>query len=278
VWESLTNCSFLFLLFDYRNISLPKKYFFQGAGLLLLVIMSFLYKSNDPVNSGLHLTWWGILGLIGWSYLVCSLIFYYSKGVPWIQAAVWIFFILFNLDYHFGWFNSLKEVQQHVWIAGDGAMQAFTMSGIFVAVMYKRLNQHKAFKELWIFLILLSAILFNLGFIVRYYSGGISKVRDTPAWVLICTGISLVVYAFFIFIVDYSKKYKWFKIIEPAGTNTFTCYLIPFLFYPIYELSDFEYPDYLSFGTGGLIKCILFSFAMIWLAGLLKKLNIRFKI
>jgi predicted acyltransferase len=278
VWESLLTFSFFFIFLDYSQITKVKRYIFQGIGITLLIVMSLLYKTTDPGQSWLHLTWWGILGLIGWSYLVCSFIYYYSGGVLWIQAAAWIFFMFFNLDFHFGMLNFLSGVQKYAWIAGNGAMQAFTMAGIFVSVMYMRLKQSNEIKLLWAGMILLAVILFNLGFIVRFFSGGISKAHDTPSWVFICTGISLVAYAFFAFVVDFKHKYNWVKIIEPAGKQTFTCYLVPFLFYPIYQMTDLGYPEYLSEGMGGLIKCLVFSFLMIWLAGLLNKIGIKLKI
>jgi predicted acyltransferase len=278
VWESLATFSFFFIFLDYSKKSARTRYLLQGIGIVLLITMCALYKSTDPNHPWLHLTWWGILGLIGWAYLVCGLIYYYSNGVLWVQAAAWIFFMFFNIDFHFGMLNFLSGIQKYMWIAGNGAMQAFTMAGIFVSVMYMRLNENKEIRMLWVGLLLIAVILFNLGFIVRYFSGGISKARDTPSWVLICTGISLVVYAFFIFLVDVKQKFRWFKVIEPAGTNTFTCYLLPFLFYPLYQMTNLGYPEYLAQGTGGLIKCIIFSFVMVWLTGLLQKIHVRLKI
>lgn len=279
VWESLVTFSFFFIFLDYRKEkSRLRKYALQGFGIVLLTVMSILYRTNDPYHTWLHFTWWGILGLIGWSYLVCSLIYYYSKGVTWVQAAAWLFFMFFNIDFHFGWFDFLKPIQDYVWIAGNGAMQAFTMAGVFVSVLYMRLTERNETKLLWVGMILMAVILFNLGFIVRYFSGGISKARDTPSWVLICTAISLIIYSIFIYVVDFKHKSRWFDIIKPAGTNAFTCYLVPFLFYPLYQMSNIGYPEYLSQGTGGLIKCIIFAFAMVWITGLLEKINIRLKI
>ncbi|WP_184546927.1 DUF5009 domain-containing protein [Mucilaginibacter sp. FT3.2] len=279
VWESLVTFSFFFIFLDYgKETSNLKRYLLQGFGVALLITMSVLYKTNDPGHTWLHFTWWGILGLIGWSYLVCALIYYYSDGHLWIQATAWIFFMMFNMDVHFGFLNFMAPIQRYVWIAGNGAMQAFTMAGVFVSVLYMRLKANNELKMLWAALILMAIILFNLGFIVRLFSGGISKARDTPSWVLICTGISLIAYAIFIFVVDFKHKYNWFKIIEPAGTNTFTCYIVPFIFYPLYEMSNLGYPEYLSQGTGGLIKCIVFAFVMVWLTGLLDKINVRLKI
>jgi predicted acyltransferase len=279
VWESLATFSFFFIFLDYSKwTSLIGRYLLQGFGILLLIACCAVYKSTDPAHPWLHLTWWGILGLIGWAYLVCSFIYYYSNGVLWVQAAAWLFFMFFNIDFHFGMLNFLSGIQKYVWIAGNGAMQAFTMAGVFVSVLYIRLKQNNEVKMLWWALVLMAIILFNLGFIVRYFSGGISKARDTPSWVLICTGISLVLYAGYIFLVDFMAKYNWFKIIEPAGTNTFTCYLLPFLFYPLYQMSDWGYPDVLDQGTGGLIRSLLFSFVIVWLTGLLSKINVRLKI
>lgn len=279
VWESIVTIGFFFLFLDYADIhNQVKRYILRGIGVSLIAAMALMYRTNDPGHEWLHFTWWGILGLIGWAYLTCSLIYYLSKGYLWIQAAFWMFFILINLDIHFGWLSFLNQFYSFIWLAGNGSIQAFTMSGIFVAVLYMRLHEAQERRMLWIGLILMAVILFNLGFIVRYFSGGLSKARDTPSWVLICTGISMVVYAVFIFVVDFKKKYNWFKVIEPAGTNTFTCYLVPYIFYPLYEMSNLGYPEYLSQGTGGLIKCLVFSLAMIWIAGLLEKVHIKLKI
>jgi biotin transporter BioY len=99
-----------------------------------------------------------------------------------------MFFMFFNLDVHFGFLNFLDKLQGYIWIAGNGAMQSFTMAGVFVSVLYMRLKANNEMKMLWAAMILIAIIMFNLGFIVRYFSGGISKERDTPSWVLICTG------------------------------------------------------------------------------------------
>jgi hypothetical protein len=279
VWESSLVFSFFFIFLDYSaTTSRLKKYLLQGFGIVLLIALSLLYKSKDPEHQWLHFTWWEILGLIGWSYLVCALIYYYSKGYIWTQAAAWIFFMFFNIDFHFGMLDFLNPLRDYVWLSGNGSIQSFTMAGVFVAVLYMRCAQRNQLKELWIGMLLMAVILFNLGYILRYFSGGISKIRDTPSWVLFCTGISLVIYAVFIFIVDFKHKYSWFKVIEPAGTNAFTCYIVPSLFYPLFEMTTLEYPGYISQGTGGLIKCIVFAFGVVWLTGLLEKVNIKLKI
>lgn len=279
-WEIQITLSFFLIWIDYpKHISKVLCYTLRGGGVILLLAMCALYKGGTPEEpTWLHFTWWGILGLIGWAYLLCALIYLYSDGDLWILVTAWIFFLFFNLDFHFGWLEFLNGIQNYIGLAGNGAMQAFTASGLVISALYSRFMQNNQPKLIWTALFLLSIILFNMGFIVRYFSGGISKANDTPSWVMICTAINIIAYGTFMFFMDMKHKESWFRAIKPAGTSTLTCYLLPFLFYPLYELTDIGYPDFLTHGTGGLIKCLIFAFLMVWLAGVLERRYIRLKV
>jgi len=279
-WEVQVTLGFFLVWMAYpKNTSQAVKYALQGAGIVLLLSMCALYKGGSAEHpEWLHFTWWGILGLIGWSYLLCSVIYLYSNNSLLILAAGWAFFLLFNLDFHFGWLSFLNGIQNYIGMSGNGAMQAFTCAGMVISVLLNRFAQNKQTKLMWVAIFLISIILFNMGFIVRYFSGGISKANDTPSWVMICTAINILVYGGFMLLIDLKHKSAWFDIIKPAGTSTLTCYLLPFLFYPLYEMTNIGYPDILTHGTGGLIKCLLFSFIMIWIAGFLEKRRLTIKI
>jgi heparan-alpha-glucosaminide N-acetyltransferase len=50
------------------------------AGIALLVVLVFKFRSGQMVNDGsLIIGWWGILGLIGWGYLVSAFIYGISR-------------------------------------------------------------------------------------------------------------------------------------------------------------------------------------------------------
>ena len=52
-----------------------------GIGVTALVALAFLYRSTDATGLvQLRPQWWGILGLIGWAYLVASLIYLFASG------------------------------------------------------------------------------------------------------------------------------------------------------------------------------------------------------
>src|SRR5258708_5825742 len=82
VWEILVTLSFFLIWLDYSpTISNLKKYLLIGTGWLILLLMAFLFTGGNPkAPEGLHPSWWGILGIIGWAYLVCASVYYLTKG------------------------------------------------------------------------------------------------------------------------------------------------------------------------------------------------------
>jgi predicted acyltransferase len=124
----------------------------------------------------------------------------------------------------------------------------------------------------------LGVALILLGFIVRPYTHGISKIHSTPSWVFICTGIGILLFELFIWLVDIKGKQNWFKIIKPAGTSTLTCYLIPYFMIAIFYMVGFRYPHFLNYSTGGIIRSFAVAFIVIIITGFLEKKRLRLKI
>jgi heparan-alpha-glucosaminide N-acetyltransferase len=116
------------------------------------------------------------------------------------------------------------------------------------------------------------------GLIIRPYAEGISKIRSTPAWIFLSSGITILMFEFFIYLVDVKGKANWFKIIRPAGTSTLTCYLLPYLQVAIIELLNVAYPAIFNSGIIGLLRSIATSLIIIWLVGLMEKKRLRLKI
>jgi predicted acyltransferase len=126
-------------------------------------------------------------------------------------------------------------------------------------------------------MILLGVIMLIFGFGTRPL-WGISKIRATPAWVGICTGISFLIFGFLYVLVDVINKKSWFRIIDAAGTSTLTCYLIPYYWYAIIALLGFSLPIALRTGGIGIIKSIIFALIIVQITGLLEKLKIKLRI
>jgi predicted acyltransferase len=280
VWEILLTISFFFIWLDYPSkLSERKKMILQGIGMALLVFLAIVFKGveHDHVV-GLKPYWWGILGLIGWSYLLCALVFQFSKGRLSILIGALIFFTSFNIATKAGWLHMLQPVRHYIWIVGDGSMPALTMAGIITAALYSSLAEKGKYNSCYITLLLFGMGMLAGGFAIRPLGGGISKIHATPSWVAICTGISILVFTALIWLVDRKKKQQWFAVIKPAGTSTLTAYLLPYIYYPLYHLAGISLPLVLLTGGVGILKSLVFALLIILLTGLLEKWRIRLKI
>ncbi|CAG4998376.1 hypothetical protein DYBT9275_01988 [Dyadobacter sp. CECT 9275] len=280
VWEILMVIAFLLIWNVYPKKDSGKTLYIilKLFGYTILVVLAVIYKGGDASNpSWMGTHWYGILGLIGWSYLLCALGYLLAGDRVVGVIGVWLFFVLFNLAQFSGVLSFLDDVRRYVWIVGGGSMPAFTMGGVVASVIYR--SRSGNFKASWFvaILLLLSFLSLVYGFGTRPF-WGISKIRATPAWVGICSGISFAAFAFFFWLVDIQKKKQWAAIIRPAGTATLTCYLIPYLWYAAGALLGIGLPLFLRTGMTGLVKSMLFSILIIVLTGFVNRLGIRLKI
>ncbi len=274
VWTILLTISFFIIWLDYpKTLSKNKKYPLIGSGILLLLLLAFLYKGGSPESPhGLQTHWWGILGIIGWAYLVCALIFLLVQGELLLLTIALAILVIINLATHAGWWHV------HLPVIGDASSASLVMMGTVASVAYRKLVAKNAYTKVWLFFITAGMLLIAAGFFVRPYAGGISKIYATPAWVFICAGISLLVFTFIVWLVDVKGKYHWFNIIRPAGTSTLTCYLLPYILYSLYALANVYYPRFMNEGIAGIVRSLLLAFIIVIITGWLEKKRIRLKV
>ncbi len=281
IWEIGMVIAF-FLIWNVYPSNPAKKGFYialKVAGYLLLAGLALIYKGGDPADpSWMETHWYGILGLIGWSYLLGALTYVPTRDrLTWALGG-WLFFVLFNLADFAGALDLLDPVKEYVWIVGSGSMPAFVMGGVVASVIYRnRVNGNAAGTTYLIILVVLGFIALAYGFGTRPF-WGISKIRATPAWVGICSGISFLAFAFLFWLVDLKNIKNWANIIRPAGTATLTCYLIPYIWYAVITLLGIGLPVYLRTGMIGLVKSACFSLLVILLTGAINRVGIKLKI
>ena len=274
VWELLLTLAFFLIWLDYPDaLSKTKKYILTGSGVVILIVLAFLFKGGNPNEpEGLSPSWWGILGIIGWAYLICSGLFLVTKGKMQLLIISLLVFVSINLSVH----GSLVDLK--LWVIHDGSSLSLMMFGVIASMFYSQITANGNYKRLWLIFTLFGAALILLGFFIRPYTEGISKIHSTPAWVFICTGIGVLVFEVLIWLIDVKGKQNWFKIIKPAGTSTLTCYLIPYFITSFFFIANFKYPRVLDEGIGGIIRSFAVAFIVILITGFLEKRRLRLKI
>ncbi|ADQ18778.1 hypothetical protein Lbys_3117 [Leadbetterella byssophila DSM 17132] len=227
------------------------------AGLILFV---YLYPGSMKTH------WWGILGLIGWSYLIAAGLYKFCKGN--LKALYVVAFLLLCLSVadHSGALDSIKPFRVHFWVVESGALPFLCVLGIIASVTYKKSLSY------FYTLIALGVLWMVLGFVLRPI-GGISKILATPSWVCICGGIGYLVYAVLFYVVDLKGKEGWAKLLMPAGAATLTCYLIPYYWYSLRSLTGWRSPEVNTWI--GIILSLGLALFLIQVTGLLKRIRLR---
>jgi heparan-alpha-glucosaminide N-acetyltransferase len=274
LWEILITVSFFLIWLDYpETMKRSLRYTLTGLGVALLVLMAALYKGGDAEHPHwMQPEWWGILGIIGWAYLVCATLYLLVKGsFAWL-AGFLAAFLAINIATH------AHVMPFSIPIIEDGNSEALVMGGAVISSLYTLMAAKNKTSRVWLLFALLGIGAIAAGFILRPYTDGISKIRSTPAWVLICSGISILMFEAMIWLVDVKGRQGWYRIIRPAGTSTLTCYLVPYLLYSIFILVHFHFPEVLSEGIGGILRSIAMAFIVILITGVLERARIRLKI
>ena len=262
----------------WERSPIPKKYHsvLQVFGLLILIFLATIYKGGTTGDQWMTTQWWGILGLIGWAYLINALVYLFAKGNLYIIIGI---FLLFNTLSVLNELDALPQLNGYIsyfTTIYTGTIPAFTSAGIVATLVFKKLavNNSK-----WILptLTVLGIITLTYGIMTRSI-WGISKIQGTPSWVAICSGIGFISFAALYFIADIKKQINWAKIIAPAGTATLTCYMIPYFVYPLREITGFRFPEFMNTGMVGLIGSLIIALLIVIFTGWLEKKGYKLKL
>lgn len=248
------------------------------AGILLLIGLAVLFraKGGDGTVQYLAPRWWGILGLIGWSYLTVAL-YYLLVGKSFFWNVIgWLFFTFFNLAGHAGWLTSILGLPSGEVFIGNGAFHSFVFAGVLGGLLLQKL-QTGNWRKMIGYTIVIGIMFLLIGIAAREFFI-ISKIRATPTWIYLCTGIGFISFAFIYWIVDILGKRHWFKSIEPAGHSTLTCYILPYWFYSFVTILGLQLPSMLTNGVIGLGKSLVYSLLIIGITVLIGRVGLRLKL
>ena len=258
------------------NIYPSKKLIFKilrWTGILILIFIIWTFRSTGEGINYIKPSW-GILGIIGWSYLFCSGIYLISKKNLWVILG---FCFLYYLATILNTENLIPLNNEAIKVLiGHSVAYAFTISGLAISLIFKKIQGEKQ-KNIFSVLAAIGVGMLISGFISHNF-WIISKISGTPPWMFLSIGISILLFLAIYYFVDVLGKVKWFNIIKPAGTATLTCYMLPYIYYSIRNMTGNYLPDSLYDGFLGVMKCLVFALFIIGLTALLGKLRVKLKL
>ncbi len=276
IWNPLCCLCFILIWNAYsKNISKILVNVLRGTGIIILLTLARHYRGGEDGADRFEPHWWGILGLIGWAYLVSALITVFSRNNFYGLLGGWIFFCLLSMASKAGYVPDFLSFIPDA-IRG-GTLAGLTMGGVVASFIFRYYIGKKDNQKLTMIFLASTIVLIGLSIITRPY-WGLAKLGATPAWLFLCSAFTLLAFIFIYWIADVMKKSNWFLFIKPAGTDTLLCYLVPTFMYMTFRLIGVKFPDVLVTGSVGLFKSLCFALLCVLVTKGLNKVGVRLKI
>jgi predicted acyltransferase len=274
VWNVLACVSFILIWNSYpKTTAKPLVLALKITGWLILLILAVVYRGDASGRFQPH--WWGILGLIGWSYLVGALATLVARDRVGVLALIWLAFCALSMLANASLLPPAVRLIPDA-ISG-GTLAGLTLGGALTATVFRACVERGRTQLMTIGFVIASLLLIGLSIYTRPI-WGLAKLGATPAWLFLCSAFTLLAFTALHWLVDIGGKGDWFRAIKPAGTDTLLCYLMPYFAYAIVVLAGVHLPAILLTGGIGLVKSLLFALLCVWVAGRLNRFGIRLKL
>lgn len=279
LWAIFMYVSVVLIWNNYGNLSRNFMFLLKGIGILGLIILAVIFKAGTPEKvEWMQTGWWGILGLIGWGYLVAALVYLICRDSLPKTAVFLVLFITLNILSQLSFLDFMNSVKPVFGVILSGNVPSIVLTGLFFSLILRNLEKQDI-KKFILAGIVLGVLVLISGFVLRNWFI-ISKIKGTPSWAMICNGISILVFMFLYFMIDVLGRKKWAAIFKPAGQNSLTTYLAPDILYHLIWMVSIPVLFYKHSELQWVVVLgsVVWAFAMIGFAALLSKIGIRLKL
>ncbi len=269
------------------------RYFDGGrrvVGGLILLMLAIAFRGNgDRALIEMDPQWWGIIGLIGWAYLVAANVYLVTRNrIGGLVGAMALLYCV-NLADNQGRFPDFW-IFQHVHLATAlGSMPAVVVAGVIAGVVLSpesTIRQHGD-RIRW-------GLMFGAGLAVAaWLLHGLSdldsmffinKINATSPWCLYSSAIAIGIWVLLYGVVDALGWKRWSIIAGPAGQNPLFAYiLVPILYaaLDLWELitgKDSFYWDLSDQFSTGCLRSLVLALLVSAMAGGLQRIGIQPKL
>jgi heparan-alpha-glucosaminide N-acetyltransferase len=223
------------------------------AGAVLLGVLALLYRDAGGATMQPH--WWGILGLIGWAYLLACAVYVGARGrVPLLLAAMVLCVV---------WYVAAAP---RLGQGGHATHTAIVLAGSVAARLLFDAERPRVMAALGFALALAAAAA------ALRPGWKISKIHATPSWALYSAAACIVIAVLLRAALRRApaagaRLAAW---LAPVAANPLVAYLIPFVVEALLQLAGWQRPPLLRQGAAGIATALVYALAVLaatrWLA------------
>jgi predicted acyltransferase len=248
LWSTLM---FLSAIFAFSSLAIPRRervsrvvtLALRGLGLASLVFLAFAFRGKDGHRIitlspfSIHTDWYGILGLIGWAYLVAALVFLVFRGHRTALLGCVVLLLGLYPAGQTGTFDGFW-LDRIVGIGGTlGSQGAIAVAGVLLASILLTPDVTTIRGRVKFALLFIAGC--SAGALLLDGLYGISKNRATPSWCLWACAITGALWLVFYFLADVRPQGLLAKAAKPfaiAGGNVLLAYLLSEMHWSVFDL------------------------------------------
>lgn len=247
----------------------------------MLVYLVVIFRASENGEAiWFRPRWWGIVGLIGWAYLVAAFIWLVcrDRGAALMGAMA----LLLTLDCGarsgaIDWLSPYINGYQPG-LETLGGLSAIVVAGMLVATLFRPNSSATTPKSRITSMLTFAAGLALAGYLL-WPLWGIHKLSCSPTWVLFSTSIACIIYAFLYWRIDVKKNTDGTALIQSAGSNTLLMYMLPHLFYDVLALLDIDFlQTRLNDGVSGVLRSAVLAVFFVGATALLTRCRVRLQL
>lgn len=198
-----------------------------AAALLVFLVVIFRGRTEGGTLTWLQPSWWGILGQIGWAYLVCSIVYLFFRGNRTALMGTLSLMIAYYIGSCHGALDFLGPISDFIYSGFKIVIHcAIVMAGVLVGSLFTAERDRVNHMSRSLSVLLVGLGLYISGILLRPLHG-ISKIRATDSFALVTSGICCLAFLAFYLLMDVLKIRRWASFLQPIGKNPLLAYILP---------------------------------------------------
>jgi predicted acyltransferase len=274
LWALLSYLAFALLWGRFGRDAKPSPAGLRALGVLLLFVLAALYRGGADGRQTMTPQWWGILGLIGWAYLVATLLYQLSRGrvatLLVLLAGCAAYYVVSHRT------SGADNPVQRWLLSHDGhaAHTSIVLCGTVCALLFFDRGGPVSERRRFIAAALFALALACAGVLLRPLFG-ISKIYATPSWCFFSAAWCVVLFAVLHALVDLRNVTRWTQLVQPAASNPLVLYLLPFVIEALLQWSGVSLPAWMGEGASGAAWAALYAVIVMALTAAVGRLGFR---
>jgi heparan-alpha-glucosaminide N-acetyltransferase len=262
------------------------------AGIALLVLLALVY-SNPSVGGVVQMRphWWGILGLIGWAYLVAAAVYLLAGERPVAHlGAMALLYCLYLADVA-GQVWWLAALRPYIDVGSAlGSHSAIVVAGTVLSLLLRTHRREGRPPGRFVGTALLYAAGLALaGWLLHSLNGlhrafEIGKLGATVPWCLFSSAATAAAWVVVYLLADVIAWRSWPRVVAMAGENALVAYLLAPLLLSSFEISASLFGGINPYGAlggntlVGLVRSAVFAYLGVRLCGYLRSRGLRLQL